>query len=78
MNNLLNNYAGFLVDSHITDHDESFQRRLDPAAYVAMVKRAGADSVIVPAMCCMSNCYYPSSVESPGDLAKRATETTAE
>lgn len=62
MNNLLNNYASFLVDSHITEHNDSFQEKLDPQTYVNLVKRTGADSVIVPAMCCMGNCYYRTSI----------------
>lgn len=62
MTDLMNNYAGFLVDSHITDHDDSFLSRLDPAAFVAKVRQTGADSAMVYACCHNGNCYYPSRV----------------
>jgi len=62
MNDLQNAYAGFLVDSHITEHDESFLSRFDPAVFVNTVKRSGADSVMVYACCHNGNCYYPTRV----------------
>jgi hypothetical protein len=62
MSDLTSNYAGFLVDSHITDHDDSFLSRLDPEVFVRTVKQTGADSVMVYACCHNGNCYYPSRV----------------
>jgi hypothetical protein len=62
MSNLLDNYSSFLVDSHITDHDESFLSKLDSSAFVAMVKQIGADSVMVYGCCHCGNCYYPTRV----------------
>ncbi len=62
MSELLKNYSSFLVDSHITEHDESFLSRLDPATFVQTVKRTGADSVMVYACCHNGNCYYPTRV----------------
>jgi hypothetical protein len=62
LNKLLSNYASFLVDSHITDHDESFLSKFDPSAYVAMVRQTGADSIMVYGCCHCGNCYYPTRV----------------
>jgi hypothetical protein len=62
MSELQHNYASFLVDSHITDHDDSFLSRLDPEQFVQMVKQTGADSVMVYACCHNGNCYYPTRV----------------
>jgi hypothetical protein len=59
MKDLSTNYAGFLVDSHITDHDEAFLSKLTPESFVARMKQTGADSVVVYAWCHNGNCYYP-------------------
>lgn len=62
MNDLRDNYYGFLVDSHITDHHASFLRELTPEDFVARMKQTGADSVVVYAWCHNGNCYYPTKV----------------
>jgi hypothetical protein len=62
MSDLRNAYAGYLVDSHITEDDATFLSRLDPAAFVEIVSRTGADSVMVYACCHNLNSYYPTKV----------------
>src|SRR5690349_6059355 len=59
MTDLSSNYGSFLVDSHITEDDESFLSKLTPGAFVAAMKKTGADSAIVYAACHNGNCYYP-------------------
>jgi len=55
-------YARNLIDNHITEDDPAFMSRFDPQNYVAMLKQAGADAVMVFACCHNGNCYYPSKV----------------
>lgn len=62
MNKPSAHYASFLVDSHITDHDESFLGKFDPSTYVSTVKQTGADSIMVYGCCHCGNCYYPTRV----------------
>ena len=58
-------YARLLIDNHITEDDPSFMTRIDPSAYVAMVKKAGVDASMVYACDHNGNCYYPSRVGHP-------------
>jgi hypothetical protein len=62
MSALLDKYSGFVVDSHITEEDDSFLSKLTPEAFVSMMKKTGADSVMAYAACHNGNCYYPSRV----------------
>jgi hypothetical protein len=62
MTELQNNYASLLIDSHISDHDESYLSRLDAHDYVANVKQSGVDSAMVYGCDHNGNCYYPSRV----------------
>ena len=50
MKGLRDNYFGFLVDSHITDHDTSNLSQLTPEGFVEKMKQTGADSAMVYAM----------------------------
>lgn len=55
-------YSSFLVDTHITEHDESFLTKFDPASFVAAIKQTGASSAMVYACCHNGNCHYPTRV----------------
>lgn len=62
MKDLTSNYASFLVDSHVTDHDPLFLSKLDPHVFVNTVKRSGCDSFMTYATCHNGNSYYPTRV----------------
>ncbi len=62
MKDLQSNYASFLVDSHITDHDPLFLSRLGPQTFVDTVKRSGCDSFMTYATCHNGNSYYPTKL----------------
>lgn len=57
-----NCYARLLIDNHITECDDSFMTRFDPATYAKMAKKAQIDSAMVYACCHNGNCYYPTKV----------------
>ena len=52
-------YARMQVDCHISEDDESFMTRFEPARVAAVAKKAGVDSAMVCACCHNGNCYYP-------------------
>lgn len=62
MNWMKNCYSRLLIDNHITECDDSFMTRFDPATYAKMAKKAQIDSAMVYACCHNGNCYYPTKV----------------
>ncbi|OHB60118.1 MAG: hypothetical protein A2Y12_09225 [Planctomycetes bacterium GWF2_42_9] len=54
-----NSYFRLLIDNHISEATTSLMSQFDPANYVSMVKKAGADSAMVYSCDHNGNCYYP-------------------
>jgi len=67
MKEMNDNYGSFLVDSHITQHDEAHLSKLTADSFVSAMKRTGSDSAIVYSACHNGNYYYP---ERTGRLHK--------
>jgi len=55
-------YRRNVIDMHITDWDERFLSRFDPAHYVQMLELCGAQSAVVYAHSHVGHCYYPTQV----------------
>ena len=43
-------YSRILVDNHISEDDESFMKKYDPAGYVDMIKKAARDAGYITAL----------------------------
>ena len=56
------NYRRNLLDMHISDSDEAFLTRFDPAAYADALKEAGVQAAMVKAKSHTGLCYWPAGI----------------
>ena len=56
------NYRRNLLDMHISDSDEAFLTRFDPAAYADALKEAGVQAAVVKAKSHTGLCYWPAGI----------------
>ena len=55
-------YRRNVIDTHIEDWDKSFLSKLDPVAYVKMLRQAKVDSTVLYAHSHVGYCNYPTKV----------------
>ncbi len=60
-----NSYRRLLVDMHISDLDDAFLSRFDPADYLAMMQTAGVDTAEIYLQSHAGLCYFPTKSGVP-------------